>query len=64
MANVTPAGNLQVGAAVATLWIGLLYIVRANHWMVIPEEVLTMSPPAITLLAAHLMDVLTGENKK
>lgn len=61
--NATPADNLQFGGAVAALWIGILYIIQANHWLIIPDTVFTISGSAVTILAAHLWDWFTGDNK-
>jgi len=61
--NPVPAANLQFGGAIAALWLGLLYIIKANGWMIIPDEVFTLSPTAVTVLAAHLWDWKTGDNK-
>lgn len=61
--NSIPAYNLQFGGAIAALWLGILYIIQANRWLIIPDPVFTISGPAITILAAHLWDWFTGDNK-
>lgn len=59
-----PAANLQFGAAISSLAVGLLYIIQANHWIVIPDSVIDSFGVAITLLSAHLYDWKTGDNNK
>jgi hypothetical protein len=61
--SAVPAANLNFGAAIAALWIGLLYMVKANTMIIIPDEVFTLSPPAVSYLAAHFWDWKTGDNK-
>ena len=55
--------NLWFATAITALYAGLISLIQANHWMVIPDGFLAATSTPVFAIAAHLWDWKTGDNK-
>lgn len=62
MANITPANNVTAGAFAGFITVLILHVCAANN-IVIPPDVADSLPYAISVVIAHVYDMITGGNK-
>lgn len=63
MPNIIPAGNVQA-AIIAGFFSVIIEHVSKAHGYELPEDISASLPAVMTIIVAHVWDMITGGNKK